>query len=169
MEEKLTDMTLKELQDYFRTEELSTLYKLKSEMDDRYHNTGDAIIGDWGYDLLVNTLKERNPSYVPPVGAKIREAENRVKLPFWLGSADKITPTDQKELVRWVMVNPSGSFVVSDKLDGVSCLLVCKDGRVKLYTRGDGTIGADISYLTKYFGTIPDLTGKTINVRGELI
>jgi NAD-dependent DNA ligase len=110
----------------------------------------------------------RDPDYVPPVGAQLRAGENRVKLPFWLGSADKYTPAEADALGRWVAENKAAEYMVSDKLDGVSCLLVCRNGRVKLFTRGNGVIGADISYLAKYFN-IPDLTGKTISVRGELI
>ena len=58
---------------------------------------------------------------------------------------------------------------MEDKLDGVSCLVVVKNGKIKLYTRGDGIIGADISYLAPYFGTIPKNLDIDINVRGELI
>jgi len=42
-------------------------------------------------------------------------------------------------------------------------------GKIKLYTRGDGIVGADISYLAQYFDSIPKNTNLTTAVRGELI
>ena len=38
-------------------------------------------------------------------------------------------------------------YVISDKLDGLSCLLVSRDSKVRLFTRGDGVYGQDISEL----------------------
>ena len=59
--------------------------------NDIYYNT-DKSSGfvDWQYDMLKETLENRDPDYVVPVGAKIRKGENRVKLPYWLGSMDKM-------------------------------------------------------------------------------
>jgi DNA ligase (NAD+) len=111
---------------------------------------------------------KRDPDYIPPVGAKIRSSENRVKIPFYMGSADKITPDEQRELDRWFEKNLCEGVVVSEKLDGVSGTFTCVDGKKKLYTRGDGETGADISYLIQYIKSIPDIHDN-IAVRGELI
>ena len=80
------------------------------------------------YDILKKTLMKRDPDYIPPVGSKIRQNENRVNLPFWVGSSDKITPDEQKELNRWISKNPCDNVVLSDKLDGVSGTFSYKDG-----------------------------------------
>jgi len=166
---KINSLSSSKLQEFLEEKSLEKLHKLKLYLDDIYYNTGESSVEDWRYDMLKDTLRRRDPDYVPPVGAKLREGENRVNLPYFLGSADKITPDEPRVLERWIRDNPAKKIVISVKLDGVSCLLACKNGRVKLFTRGDGVIGADISYLAPYFSTIPDLTGKTINVRGELI
>lgn len=160
--------SLPDLQDFLNEQKLDILHNLKLYLDDLYYNTGDDVIDDWKYDMIKEILQKRDSDYIPPVGATLRKGENRVKLPFWLGSADKFTPTEEDALSRWIVDNPASNYIVSDKLDGVSCLLSCKNGRVKLFTRGNGVIGADISYLSGYF-SIPDLTDITINVRGELI
>lgn len=158
------------LQDYFNTEKLSILHEMKLYADHNYYNEGkETGFEDYQYDMLKETLQRRDPNYIVPVGAKIREGENRVKLPFWLGSMDKFKPEDATEIKRWISKHKSQQYIVEDKLDGVSCLVVVKNGKIKLYTRGDGIIGADISYLAPYFGTIPKNLDIDINVRGELI
>jgi DNA ligase (NAD+) len=170
--EKIIRYTHKELKKYLETEDLKTLHRLKLELDDLYYNTGESILEDFKYDMLKEVLKKRDPEYSPPVGAKLREGENRTELPFWLGSLDKITPEENDVLQRWKKANPSSENLIAEKLDGVSCLLVSVPfgGGYKtfLYTRGDGVIGADISYLLPYFHSIPKNLGE-ISVRGELI
>lgn len=158
------------LQEYFNTEKLSILHEIKLYADHNYYNEGkETGFEDYQYDMLKETLQRRDPDYVVPVGAKIREGENRVKLPFWLGSMDKFKPEDTAEIKRWISNHKSEKYIVEDKLDGVSCLVVIKNGKIKLYTRGDGIIGADISYLAPYFDTIPKNLNVDINIRGELI
>ena len=212
-----------ELQHYFNTQPLKYLHEMRRDARDIYDNT-DKPTGftDWQYDMLVDTLKRRDPTYVMPIGSKVRSGKNRVRLPHWMGSMDKIktepefqdmtesqmrsilaqekkelsklkavgiaTEEDEEELrkietridnidgqisqlrtlKKWKKTH-KGPYLLEDKLDGVSCLLTHKDGKIKLYTRGDGIIGADISYLAPYFDTIPKKLAEDINVRGELI
>ncbi len=160
---------------------LDLLTKIRDKLDDLYYNTGTSIFSDEKYDVIKEYLGGKK------VGAKLREDDNRATLPFWLGSADKVTPNDGRVFDRWVSKmkghSGSGEYVVSAKLDGVSCLLVVepgkiakgdnkplKNGKLSLYTRGDGVVGADISYLAGYFNLpkIP-LLKKQIAIRGELI
>ena len=51
----------------------------------------------------------------------------------------------------------------------MSCLLIVNNKKIKLYTRGDGEIGSDISYLAPYFKNIPNNISENIAVRGELL
>lgn len=166
--QELEDMTLAKYKSYLSKEEVSVLLKLRQQSADLYHNSGDSPLSDDRYDMLVDELKKRQKNFAPPVGAKLRQGENRVKIPYWLGSADKITPEEPEELERWLEKNPAKEYIVSDKLDGVSCLYVKTGNNVNLYTRGDGEIGADISYLISYFD-IPEIKEKNFAVRGELI
>lgn len=158
------------LQHYFDTESLKSLHEIKLYADDLYYNQGKSTgFSDWQYDMLKDTLIQRDPTYIVPVGAKIREGENRVKLPYWLGSMDKFKPSDTRKIERWLSQNEAKEYIIEDKLDGVSCLIVIKKGKIKLYTRGNGVIGADISYLAQYFKTIPKGLKVSINLRGELV
>ena len=166
----------KDIPAYLRDTDISELHALKLELDDLYYNTGESDVSDDRYDKLKQALQDRDPNFVPPVGAKLREKDNRALLPYWLGSADKVTPQEPEVLDRWLAknnninnINNSPSFVITEKLDGVSCLLSVKNNVIKLFTRGDGIEGADISYLAKYFTSIPNKLPNNFSVRGELI
>jgi DNA ligase (NAD+) len=165
---KLKNYDRKKMKKYCTQTDLNDLHKLKLYLDDLYYNTSDPEISDQLYDIMKDTLMKRDPSYIPPVGAKIRKNENRVNIPYFMGSTDKITPSEQKELDRWLKNNPCEELLLSEKLDGVSGTFTVVNGKRKLFTRGDGEIGADISYLIQYIDSIPDI-GEDIAVRGELI
>jgi DNA ligase (NAD+) len=155
---------------YFKMEKLSLLHKMKIYADDIYYNTGKSSgLNDWQYDMLKDVLQKRDPNYIVPIGAKIRENENRAELPFWLGSMDRFNPENTREISQWLINNNVDQYIIEDKLDGVSCLALFKGGKIKLYTKGDGSVGADISYLAQYLSTIPKKLSKDIIVRGELI
>ena len=164
---KLSEYSGKKYLDYIKTQSLDNLHHLKLYLDDIYYNTEESVFDDKRYDILKEFLSG-DPNYVPPVGAKIRVHENRVTLPFWLGSASKITPDEPGELDRWIKKNPNPQVIVTEKLDGVSGMFIQKGGKRKLYTRGDGVVGADISYLIQYITGIPDFK-EDIAIRGELI
>ena len=166
----LSKKSNKQLENSINEEDLKILHNIKLYLDDIYYNTGEnSLFSDYQYDMLKEILSKRDPNYIVPIGAKIRENENRVKLPYWLGSMDKYKPTDEKEINKWAEKFPSDEYIIEDKLDGVSCLLIIKNGKIKLYTRGDGIIGGDISYLSQYFKSIPKNLEEDIVVRGELI
>jgi NAD-dependent DNA ligase len=82
---------------------------------------------------------------------------------------DKIKPEDVNVITRWVLKNPADKYIIETKLDGISALFIFKNNEKKLYTRGDGIIGADISYLIEYINNIPNNLNSEIVVRGELI
>ena len=64
----------------------------------------------------------------------------------------------------------NGPYCISNKLDGVSALFINEDNNYKLYTRGDGIYGLDISHLINYITNINNIKIKNgVAVRGELI
>ena len=161
-------MTSKEFTIYCNTEKLSILHNMKLILDDAYYNTENPKISNTIYDILKDILIKRDAKYIPPIGAKIRNNENRVKLPFWMGSSNKITPNNKNLLDRWYKQNPCETIFISEKLDGVSGIFIQKRGKRKLYTRGNGVTGGDISYIIQYIKNIPNID-IDIAVRGELI
>lgn len=133
---------------------------------DAYYNTGHAIISDEEFDALKDRLAKLNPKhpFLKQVGAPIvRGVSNKAELPYWMGSLDKIRD-DPKALLKWKAKYP-GRYVISDKLDGISALVVGK----KMFTRGDGHVGQDISHITTMIRGFPSGIGEDIAVRGELI
>lgn len=157
-----------------KNEKLDILHRMKIISDDLYYNTGETILSDIFYDDLKEILAQRDPHYIIPVGAKIRDDDIHVKLNFYMGSMDKFKPENEKEISNWISKFPSDSYIIEEKLDGLSCLAsFYPDGRIILATRGDGYIGSDISSKAKYLKTIPhNVTSKIKNplhIRGELI
>ena len=144
----------------------SKLEKILTYASDKYYND-DPVLDDDVYDLLEDKLRELNPKnkILGKTGAPIRSDIEKVKLPVWLGSLDKIKP-DTRKLEIW-LEKYTGPYVVSDKLDGISGLLVYnKTGKLSIYTRGDGEIGQDISFLGDYL-KLPRLK-QDICIRGSL-
>ena len=118
---------------------------------DKYYNTSISIINDATYDLLIDFLRLRDPKskILKNIGAPIK-SKNKVKLDYHLGSMNKIKPADTGKFDSWIK-NYKGPYNLSDKLDGVSALLVYKKNEsIKLFTRGTATEGQDITVLIKY-------------------
>ncbi len=139
----------------------------------KYYND-QAIMSDADYDFLIDTIKELDPDneILRMIGSEVL-SKNKIKLPYFMGSMDKIKPSDQNVLSKWLS-RYQGPYVYSDKLDGVSGLLIFnKPNKFSLYTRGDGYEGTDISNLVKHIKTISNLNKSKLSdgiaVRGELI
>jgi len=122
------------------------------------------IMTDNEYDILEDYIKEKYPSNqdISKIGAPVEK--NKVTLPYHMASMDKIKP-DTNALTNW-MKKYTGPYVLSCKLDGVSGLYTTEGKTPKLYTRGDGTVGQDISHLIPYL-RLPKTKGVVI--RGEFI
>jgi len=124
-----------------------------------YYNTGTPLMDDNTYDGLVEHLRQLDPAheYFDEVGAPV---EGAVTLPYPMPSLDKIKPAE-KQLTRFL--SSPGGFVLSEKLDGLSALWAGG----KLYLRGNGLQGQDVSHLIPL--GIKGLSKSSKPVRGELI
>lgn len=171
-ERNMTDV-IKLLQKINKSQDLKLLDKFPDEdikecrkiLDDKYYNSSSPIIEDWKYDLFFEYLVGRIPSQKYNIGSSLRSGSNSSLLPYWLGSLDK--KRDEKSINRW-KEKYTGPYFLTEKLDGVSLMIQFQKGKSpKLFTRGDGKSGSDISYLAKYLN-LPKID-KDISVRGELI
>ncbi len=143
---------------------IKTLSTLLEKAIDAYYNSDKPILSDETYDILWQCLEERDPSndILKKVGAPVNK-EDKVKLPYYLGSLDKVKP-NEKSLTKWLNVHQR-DILISDKIDGLSSLLVVslpesraspsggitKYGfRMTLYKHGDGIEGQDISQLLEH-------------------
>ena len=131
---------------------------------DAYYNTKTAIMSDNEYDIIKEYMEVKYPTneVLNNIGANV--TKNKVELPYKMASMDKIKP-DTNALVTWRQ-KYKGPYVLSCKLDGVSGLYTTEGGVPKLYTRGNGTIGQDVSHLLSVL-KLP--LEKNSVVRGELI
>ncbi len=148
------------------------IVKLLKKADEAYFNKGEITMTDAEYDHLKDYLKEKAPKnpYFKHVGFKPPE-KLKVKLPYFLGSQDKIKyENDKKELNSWIAkYHKPLEYVISEKLDGISCLITSDENGVKIYTRGDGTYGIEITKIKDYIKTIPKSIPQGFAVRGELL
>jgi len=144
-------------------DKITRLEKLIKKAKNAYYNE-QPIMSDEEFDNLEDELRELDPKnpVLKLVGAKVEK--NKVKLPYYMPSLDKLKPDSAD---KWLK-NNAGPYVISDKIDGISVEIVSEDGKWKLYTRGDGSIGQNITYLSKYL-KLPKVPSKEIAVRAELV
>lgn len=146
---------------------------LKGARDVYYNSSTTPAFTDAEYDYLESLLAELYPAapLLKKIGAPV-ERGRKHELPVFMGSLRKVK--NGAETVRkWARekAKPSDTTIVSDKLDGSSALLKYVKGKlVKAFTRGDGTMGQDVTAHMKLLGvpeTIPSTA--TTHVRGEVI
>jgi len=144
-----------------------TLTDMLEKANEIYRNLGPnevPLLSDNQYDILEDFIKQKYPKNmtVGKIGAPVER--NKVQLPYKMASMDKIKP-DTKALASW-KAKYKGPYVLSCKLDGVSGMYYTENGERKLYTRGDGSVGQDISHFIPYL-KLPDI--NDVVVRGEFI
>ena len=141
----------------------SQLSNILREANTAYYNN-QPIMTDNEFDIIKQFTENKFPSskVTKEIGASVER--NKVTLPYFMGSMDKIKP-DTNALLSWVN-KYNGPYMLSCKLDGVSGLYTTEGSQPKLYTRGDGRVGQDISHLIPYL-RLPKKNGLVI--RGELI
>jgi NAD-dependent DNA ligase len=148
-----------------------------------YYNTDTPILSDNVFDTLIELLKEKAPDskVLNQIGSQLLDnVSNKSMLPYHLGSMDKVKP-GSSQLRLW-LDKYEGPFCISEKLDGLSGLLVITclvdidyismDSNqvwdnifsMVLYTRGDGTIGHNISHLLPYINCFKDGRRKLFNI-----
>ena len=140
--------------------QLSEIIKITNS---QYYNDV-PLLTDNQYDIVKEYIEHKYPSNktIHEIGADVER--NKVKLPYEMASMDKIKP-DTNALVTWTN-KYKGPYVLSCKLDGVSGLYTTEGSAPKLYTRGNGKIGQDISHLIPFL-RLPKTKG--IVIRGEFI
>jgi len=140
--------------------ELSSILR---EANKAYYND-QPFLSDNQYDIVKEFIEKKYPSAaaIAEIGAPVER--NKVQLPYFMGSMDKIKP-DTEALKSW-QNKFNGPYVLSCKLDGVSGLYTTEGSDPKLYTRGDGKVGQDISHLIPHL-RLPKTKG--IVIRGEFI
>lgn len=124
-----------------------------------YYNAGNSPLTDKEFDDLEDVLREEAPNWGPlkatgaaPSGYLGKKAEVMLSVPC--PSLDKMVAETPEKVTKWISKAAKEfgeSFRVSEKLDGSSVQSVYKHGKlVQVTTRGDGTIGKDITFLAPH-------------------
>lgn len=165
---------------------LAELRDAIAEHNRRYYELDAPVVTDAEYDELMQELLElerKNPDLVTedsptqqPGGRPAQHfapVEHRVPM-FSLDNA-----FDEEELAAWGdrlarRLDEPASFVCEPKLDGLAISLLYEDGTLRrAATRGDGSVGEDVTANAATIGDIPHrLSGTrvpgTLEVRGEV-
>jgi DNA ligase (NAD+) len=145
------------------------LKKVLDYLATRYYNYNESLVSDQLFDYIKEFYEKNfNKNQKVIIGAPIPEKQvGKVKLPYFMGSLDKIKPSTNA-FNKWIE-KYSGPYVISYKLDGISALLHKSKGKIFLYTRGNGTEGQDISHVLKYININTNKLEEGDTIRGELI
>ena len=163
----LDTMTKEELIDVIKT--LNQSYYIG---DDKIKN---SLLSDNQYDIIKEYIQKKYPeidsNLITHVSSSIKITEkNKVELPYELWSMDKIKP-DTNAVKKWIQ-KYEGPYIVSCKLDGISALYTNRSNTERLYTRGNGKEGQDISHLIPYIiwkMQESKMFNRDIVLRGEII
>jgi DNA ligase (NAD+) len=152
-------------------ERIDALARLIKGYQDSYYS-GEAEISDGEFDLLWDELKNLAPDHplLKKVGADSTDGFPKAKHLIPMGSQEKAA--NPEEFKAWVKKMKAAVFVVQYKLDGASLELQYENGMLKMaVTRGDGTIGDDITQNAfRMAGVMPEITKEfSGGVRGEVI
>ena len=165
-----------------RVEELVPLLKYYTQMyfDDK------QVVSDFEYDMLMKELKGiekefpdliREDSPTQKVGASIKKGFKKVthEVPLQslqdVFSFEEVREFDERMRKLAEENNKELKYVVETKIDGLSAALEYKNGVfVRGATRGNGTVGEDVTENLKTIKTIPQKLSEPIDitVRGEV-
>lgn len=145
------------------------LVNLLNEASDAYYNTGNTIMSDHEFDMLIDKLRdlEQETGFIMAtsptqnVGYEVKSELQKVKHNHPMLSLDKTKSLD--DILKFL---GDQVFVVMPKMDGLTCSLRYLDGKlVSAETRGDGEIGESVLHCAKVVKNIP----MQINYKEELI
>lgn len=149
----------------------------------RYYVLDDPTMEDYEYDRLYRELEElenahpelaRADSPTKRVGGEVLSQFEKVSHPVPLMSLQDVFSMEELNdfLEKTIAAEGNAEFSVEPKIDGLSVALEYVDGKfVRGATRGDGTVGEDVTENLKTIRSIPmTLTGapSRLIVRGEV-
>ena len=161
--------------DLFSSQRISELEQLITKYQASYYN-GEGEISDAEFDALWDELKELDPDnpVLQKVGADSGNFE-KIQHVMPMGSQEKAANPEQ--FLAWAEKHKYDEYLVEYKLDGASLELQYENGKlVRAVTRGDGTIGDDITSNAKKMQGVKEAIlkdGKPVpftgGIRGEVI
>lgn len=163
-------------------ERLNEIKELLNEYNYQYYVLDNPSVSDQEYDRLMQELQGieyKHPEWITPdspsqrVGGEVLDGFQKVTHERMMLSLGNIFNEDEliafDDRIRGIY--PQVEYVCELKIDGLAVSLVYADGRLDYgATRGDGTVGEDITHNVKTIKSIPlkiDYAGD-FEVRGEI-
>ena len=154
----------------------SIIGKLIAEADKAYHDgSGPTTMTDSAYDSLRKLAPDNMNVGAPAVTSSFQKVAHAERL----RSLDNVFSIE--ELNEWMTRITQGGVAGEFKLDGLALCLTYNDRKlVRAATRGDGTIGDDVTGHARYIDNIPlelpaeiphtgfEITGEVLMLRSTL-
>ena len=165
-------------------EEISKLVSLLNKYSYDYYVEDNPQISDTEYDTLykqLEKLEEKYPEYIlensptQRVGEKVLDEFEKIthKVPM-LSLSNTFSTEDLRDFdarVSKLVPGHNVEYICELKIDGLAISIKYEDGRlVSAATRGDGSVGEDVTENIKTIFSIPKVLkdNKTFEVRGEV-
>ncbi len=162
---------------------MESLVQILNDANYRYYVLDDPLMPDFEYDRFLRELEELEKEYpdyaqadspTKRVGGQALSKFEKVNHPVPLMSLQDVFSLDELDefLQKILAEHPDTEFTVEPKVDGLSVALEYVDGLfVRGATRGNGTVGEDVTENLKTIRSIPmrivDAPPRLI-VRGEV-
>lgn len=164
-------------------EKIDALKEVLNQYSYEYHVLDKPSVPDAEYDAKLRELEELEkmfPEFITPdsptqrVGGEPLESFEKVRhsVPM-LSLSNAFNEDDVRSFARRATnaLGTETTFICELKIDGLAVSLTYEDGKfVRGATRGDGTVGEDITVNLRTVRTIPLVlkTKETLEVRGEV-
>jgi len=162
---------------------MDELVELLKEANYRYYVLDNPEMPDFEYDRLLRELEElekanpellRADSPTQRVGGEVLSAFQKIAHPVPLQSLQDVFSTEEltEFLEKTLDFDGNSAFSVEPKIDGLSVALEYVDGKfIRGATRGDGSVGEDVTENLKTIRSIPMILENApsrLIVRGEV-
>ncbi len=164
-------------------EEVKNISEKLRDYQIAYYVESQPIVSDLEYDRLFDRLKQiekENPnlkfvdSPTQRIGSDLDSSFEEVAHTIPVLSLNKAY--NEEEILSWIdksqrKVSDELNYVLEQKIDGISIVLYYENGiLVKAVTRGNGTIGNDVTNNVKTITNVPLRLSEKVNVavRGEI-
>lgn len=154
--------------------EINKLIQELKNADNLYYGDGNSVMSDKEYDEKKNKLLVLDPnnSYLKEVASENIDDSHweKEQHEYPLGSLDKVNKLD--ELIKWHKDYMNRTFLVEEKLDGISIALTYENSKlVKAITRGKDGIGENITRNVKKMKGVPqNITyAEKLVIRAEIV
>lgn len=165
-------------------EKIESLRKKLNDYNYQYYVLNNPSVSDFEYDQLMEELmrlEKENPQYYSStspsvrVGGKVIDGFKKVThKKFMLSIADVFNEEELysfDETIRKILKVDKVEYMCELKIDGLACSIEYSNGKLVLAsTRGDGTIGEDVTNNILTIKSIPlEISDKRdIEIRGEV-